>query len=182
MNLSEFLYPNLLMLLTWYLISTLHILPSLVHSFCPNHAVALVPCLHAFSNRDSFLIFQYILSNYFYQTLASAHFLGFFSNFQTFIFILFLNFLTYTLRSQKTKLKSKRKLRKQNYYYTNRRQMMDGPFLVISVFFNLTLLLVTYGPSSEPHLHSTIAIIVYLDTNIFLFLLYIFLDLIFLFF
>jgi len=59
---------------------------------------------------------------------------------------------------------------------------MDGPFLVISVFFNLTLLLVTYGPSSEPHLYYAIAIIVYLDTNIFLFLLYIFLDLIFLFF
>ena len=42
------LHLNSLMLQTWYQISTLYILPSLVLSYCPEHAVAFVLCLHAF--------------------------------------------------------------------------------------------------------------------------------------
>ena len=38
--------------LTWYLISTSHILPSLVLSHCPDHAIVLNSYLYVFSNGD----------------------------------------------------------------------------------------------------------------------------------
>jgi len=56
-NLSRFLYLNLLIPLTWYLISILHILLSLVYFHCPDHTVALIFCLCALLTRNSFIIF-----------------------------------------------------------------------------------------------------------------------------
>jgi len=43
---------NSLIPLTWCLISTLHIPPSLVLSYCPDYAFALVLYLCIFSNGD----------------------------------------------------------------------------------------------------------------------------------
>ena len=64
MNLSGSLYWNSLMPSAWYLISTSHILPSLVHSRCSNYAVVLAPCLCTLSNSDSltnFLVYSVCL-------------------------------------------------------------------------------------------------------------------------
>jgi len=47
-NLDRSSHPNSLMPLTWYLISTSHIPPSLVLFYCPEHAITFIPCLCAF--------------------------------------------------------------------------------------------------------------------------------------
>ena len=96
-NLNGFPYLNWLMPLTWYLISTSYILPSLVLSHCPEHAVAFVPYLYTFQTWISFINFLvysvYLLS----LTLSFCTLFGvFFSkkkNFQTSFHFKFLIFL-----------------------------------------------------------------------------------------
>ena len=95
---------NLLMLLTWYLISTLHILPSLVLSHCPEHAVAFVLCLCTlptgilFTNFLVYSVCLFLLTLSFY-TLFRV----FFSKTFKLLFTLILDFLTHTFNSQKIK-------------------------------------------------------------------------------
>ena len=96
MNLNRFSHPNSLIQLTWYLISTLHILPSPVLSHCPDHAVSLVSCLYAFSNRNflhKFLSIFCLLINPSFSTLFMVSFQNFFSFY-------FLDLFTHTFRSQ----------------------------------------------------------------------------------
>ena len=90
--------------LTWYSISTLHILPSLVLSHCPEHTVAFVPYLHAFPTGISsinFLVYSVCL----FSLTLSFHALFRVSsqNFKL-LFILILAFLTHTFNSQKIKI------------------------------------------------------------------------------
>jgi len=104
MNLNRSLHLNSLIPLTWYLISTLHIPPSLVLSYCPEHAVAFVPCLCAFPTGISFINFL-VYSVYLFSLTLSFHIL-FGVSFQNFklLFILILDFLTHTFKSQKIKI------------------------------------------------------------------------------
>ena len=77
-------HPNSLMPRTWYLISTLHIPPSPVLSHCPEHAVAFVPCLHAFQMGISFINFLVYSVHLFSLTLSFHTLFGISSqNFQT---------------------------------------------------------------------------------------------------
>jgi len=54
----------ILMLPTWYPISTLHILTSPVHFLCPDHAIVLVSYLCTLSNRDFFINFLVYLVHF----------------------------------------------------------------------------------------------------------------------
>jgi len=65
-NPNGFLHPNSLMPPTWYLISTLHIPPSLVLSHYSEHAVTVVPCLCVFSTGIFVKIVNGGLHFYFY--------------------------------------------------------------------------------------------------------------------
>jgi len=87
---------------TWYLISTLHILPSPVLSYCPEHAVAFVPCLCAFPTGISFINFLVYSVYLFSLTLSFCALFGVF--FSKFLFILILAFLTHTFNSQKIEI------------------------------------------------------------------------------
>ena len=71
-NLNRFPYLNSLMLLTWYLISTLHILPSLVLSHYPDHTIVFVPCLYAFP-RGIFFINFLVYSVCLFSLILSLH-------------------------------------------------------------------------------------------------------------
>ena len=113
MNLSRSLHLNLLMLLTWYSISILHILLSLVHSLCPNHTIALVPCLCTLSNRDSFINF---LVYFVYLFSLNLSFCILFSiSFQTFGLLFSFQFLIFLLIYLDHKKQNKiwRKLKEQ---------------------------------------------------------------------
>ena len=156
MNLSEFLHLNSLMLLTWYLISTLHIPPSLVHSLCFDYAIALISCLCTLSNRDSFI--NFLVCSVCLFSLNSSFCVLFEVFFQTFkLLFSFLNFLTHTFRSQKNKIKIKKKLRKQNHY-TSRRQIIRFSPLLSSNFlwghFQISLLCLHFLQPHSPSCHS----------------------------
>ena len=88
MNLSRFSYPNLLMSLTWYLISILYILPSPVHFLYSNYTIALVFYLYTLLTEILFIIFL-VYSIYLFSFNSSFHtlFIGFLSKFLDFIFI-----------------------------------------------------------------------------------------------
>ena len=122
-NLSGFLYLNLLMPPTWYPIFTSHILPSLVHSHYSDHAVALVPCLYVLTNGNSFI--NFLVYSVCLFSLNSSFYILFrisFQNFQTFIFILFLDFLTHTFRLQEQNKKILKKLRNKTTILIESRQ------------------------------------------------------------
>jgi len=103
---DKFPHPNSLILSTWYLISISHILSSPVHSYCSDHTVVLVPYLCIFYNRDSFTNLLVYLVCFLIRIQLSFTFSGFpfkLLELLDFIFILFLDFLTYTFRSQTIK-------------------------------------------------------------------------------
>ena len=95
---------NSLIPLTWYLISILYILPSPVLFHCSDHTVAFVPCLHAFPTGiffTNFLVYSVCL---FLLTLSFCALFGVsFQKLSKLLFILILDFLTHTFRSQKIK-------------------------------------------------------------------------------
>ena len=101
MNPNGFLHPNSLMPWTWYQISTLHIPPSLVLSYCPEHAIAFVLCLCAFLMEIFLHLISLVYSVCLFPlTLSFRTPFGVFSqNFQT-SFHLILTFLTHTFNSQ----------------------------------------------------------------------------------
>jgi len=85
MNPNGSLYPNSLMLLTWYLISTSYILPSPVLSHCPDHAVAFVPYFCASPMGIPFINFLVYSVHLFSLTLSFHAFFGvFFSKLSNF--------------------------------------------------------------------------------------------------
>ena len=91
------LHLNSLMLLTWYPISTSHILPSLVLSHCPDYAVTFVLCLCTFLREISFINFL-VYSVCLFSVTFSFHtlFRISFQNFQTsFHFNFLISLLTY---------------------------------------------------------------------------------------
>ena len=96
-------HPNSLMPQTWYQISTSLIPPSLVLSHCPEHTVAFVLYLHAFSNRDfpslnSSIFCPLILIN----PQLPRTFQGFLlKNFKLLFILILVFFLTHTINSQK---------------------------------------------------------------------------------
>ena len=110
-NLSKFLYLNLLIPLTWYLISISHILPSLVHSLCLDHAVAFVLYLHTLSTNIFLIIFLvdficlFLFNPSFYVLFMEFPFK--FSNFH-FHFCLLI-FFTHTVQTQQNKTHNKQK-------------------------------------------------------------------------
>ena len=119
-NLSGFLHPNLLILLTWYLISILLILLSLVYSLCPNHAVALVLCLSALLMRIPLLFSLYILSIFSFNSSFYVPFTEF--SFQIFRLLFHFCLLIFLL----TQYRHNRKQNKiqnntENENYTSRR-------------------------------------------------------------
>jgi len=123
MNPNEFPHLNSLMLLTWYLISTSYILPSLVLSYCPEHTVSFVLCLYTLPIGIPFINFLVYSVRLFSLTLSFHALFGvFFSKTFKLLFILIFDFLTHIFRSQK-KITIKKE-RKQNHY-TNRRQMTE---------------------------------------------------------
>ena len=110
---SGSLYPNSLILLTWYLISISYILPSSVHFLCSNYAIALVSCLYALSNRDSFINF---LVYFVYLFSLNLSFCILFSiSFQTFGLLFSFQFLIFLLIYLDHKKQNKiwRKLKEQ---------------------------------------------------------------------
>ena len=91
---------NFLMPRTWYLISTSLIPPSPVLFHCPEHAVAFVLCLRAFSNGDfpslnSSIFCPLILIN----PQLPRTFRGFLLKLLFILILVF--FLTHTINSQK---------------------------------------------------------------------------------
>ena len=112
-NPNRSLHSNSLMLPTWYLISTLHIPPSLVLSHCPDHAV--VPCLCTFPMGIFFFINFLVYSVCLFSLTCSFHALFRVSsqNFKL-LFILILVFLTHTFNSQKIKILLKEKQKTAN--------------------------------------------------------------------
>jgi len=103
MNPNRFLQQNSLMPPTWYLISTSHILPSLVLSYCSDYAVAFVPCLYAFPPGISFINFLVYSVHLFLLTLSFCTLFRVSSQNFKLLFILILDFLIHTFRSQKIK-------------------------------------------------------------------------------
>ena len=110
--------------LTWYLISTLHILPSLVHFHCPNHAVPLVSYLSVLTNRDFFYQLLSIFCLFiFIQLQLLCTFQSFFSkNFGLLFSFHFLIFLLTHLDYKKQNM-----LNKTKKNYSNKRQTMEFP-------------------------------------------------------
>ena len=94
-NLNGFPHPNSLMPPTWYPISTSHIPTSSVHFLCPDHTVALVSYLCAFSNRNSFINFLVYLICLF--SLNSSFYALFEVSFQTFRLLFSFLFLIFLL-------------------------------------------------------------------------------------
>ena len=149
------------MLPIWYLISTLHILPSLVYSYCSNHTVLSPVSIHFFNKVFLHLILQYILFIYSHLNSSFCVLFGiYFQNFQIFIFMLFLDFITHTFRSYKKqiiKLKNKTTTlvgsRQWSLFLLTFSRTILKPLLFISVLLFLTLLLLTLslfhcGPNS----------------------------------
>ena len=102
-NLNRFLHLNSLMLLTWYLIFTSHIPPSTVLSYCPDHAIAFVLCLHAFLIG---IFLHWFLSIFYLLIFINSQLPHtFWGSFSKLLFILILDFLTHTFKSQKRKEK-----------------------------------------------------------------------------
>jgi len=107
MNLNESPHPNSLILWTWYQISTLHIPPSLVLSYYPEHAVVFVLCLCAFLTGISFIEFFSIFCPLIFINPQLPHtFWDFLLKTSNFFFILI---LTHTFNSQRIKILLKRK-------------------------------------------------------------------------
>ena len=105
-NLNKFSYLNLLILPTWYPIFISHILPSLVHSLCPDHAVALVSYLCTLSNRDSFINFL-VYSVYLF-SFSPSFYAPYKISFQTFGFLFhLLIFLLIYLNTIKNEIQKK---------------------------------------------------------------------------
>ena len=102
MNPNESPHLNSLILPTWYLISTLHILPSPVLFHCPEHAVAFVPYLCTFPMEISFINFLVYSVHLFSLTFSFHALSGVF--FSKLLFILILAFLTHTFNSQKIEI------------------------------------------------------------------------------
>ena len=119
MNLSEFLHLSSFILLTWYSISILYIILSLVYFLCLDHAATLILCLCTLLIGTFFNYFpSIILSTCLYLILVTMYFLqGFFSNFWTLFSFLSLNFLTHTVEHNKAKKLKFREYKKQNHYY-----------------------------------------------------------------
>ena len=103
-NLNGSPHPNSLMPLTWYPISISHILPSPVLSHYSGHAVAFVPCLHTFlmgiffTNSLVYSVCLFLLTLSFHALFGVS-----FQKLSKLLFILILDFLTHTFRSQKIK-------------------------------------------------------------------------------
>ena len=96
------------MLLTWYLISISLTLLSPVHFLCPNHTIALIPCIHTFLTEISLLysIYLFLFNLSFYILLTRFSF----QIFRLYFDFYLLNFLTHTVRHNKTKkIKNKNK-------------------------------------------------------------------------
>jgi len=89
------------MLPTWYPISTSHILPSLVLSHCPEHAVVFVLCFYAFLMGIFLHFFSIFCPLIFINPQLLCTFQSFFSNFFSFQFLLFL--LTHLIHRKKKK-------------------------------------------------------------------------------
>ena len=109
--------------LTWYPIFILHILPSPVYSLCPNHSIALVPCLCTFSNRDSFIILLVysiclLLLNLSFSILYGV----FLSNLWTLFSFQTFYFLTYTVRYNKEQGKIQNKTKNKTTTLAGDRQ------------------------------------------------------------
>ena len=109
MNLNGSLHLNSLMLLTWYLISTLHIPPSPALSHCPKHTVAVILCLYVFPMGISFINFLVYSVHLFSLTLSFYALFGVSSQNFKLLFILILVFLTHTFNSQRIKNSIKEK-------------------------------------------------------------------------
>ena len=135
--------------LTWYLIFILHILPSLVYSLYPNYSIALVPCLHTFSNRDSFIILLVYSICLLSLNLSFSILYGvFLSNFWTLFSFQTFYFLTYTVRYNKEQGKIQNKTKNKIitlagggqwgfflYFLLTFSGAILRPLLIFSIFF-----------------------------------------------
>ena len=136
------------MLLTWYLISTSHILPSLVLFLYPDHSVVLVFCFHAFPTEINSLVYSVYLL-----TPALMHFLGFiFTTFRLLFSFSFLISYSHIQITQKTSKKLKTTIltkgRQQSPLFLTFSGAILGPLLFIFILLLLTPSPFHHSPNS----------------------------------
>ena len=149
MNLNRSSYPNSLMLLTWYLIFTLYIPPSLVLSIVLNMLLHLsFASIHSQQGFPfiNFLVYSICL----FSLTLSFHvlFRVFFSKTFKLLFTLILDFFTHTFNSQKIKKNSIKEIKTSILTKGRWWSFLLGIPLVISILFFWALSLLHY--SSKP--------------------------------